>query len=551
VTTKDFTTVEQELPSQWTQLGKHEVDFQVMSLIAYTREMRDSMENRIRKPTHAAINVVTLINSFEEVSLTYYKAALELTYHLEEQGQIKSSDRAYLLHSIVRKLTNEWIKIEHLIPAALLTRERWLKLLTSVVKGAQSSLKLEEKEEIGVIPLFGDSFELTNFSYAPGVYMLSIPAFDLYNPWRWSVIWHELAGLLMKKDTVRQIIQDFAEDATAEKDYPKEKTWKTWTTKWNALPREKTPVETVNQKGLKVTLEPADVAEFGLSRHDWVEEFVEDACTILPLGPIAYEILKDVLIQHYGGLQQGGDSRHPLPILRMEVAYQLLEIAQKNLISMSYPDSIAESFEKYMPDIRTHREKEHGDVLNDEGAKAIAEWIFQVFHNQHEFIVGRLDVGTAAKVAREIVIDAYTSVKELKMAEMTQEKIDQTIEAIREKAHQNLRDHDLIEPDDTEFSYNPDANSRANSKRGDKESIIAEIRSYVERGEWENLANLSLSQTDQLAAAPGTHAHNNADGSDCQKITITLSGSTNQPWLHSASLTYNHKHPGGGSSTRC
>jgi hypothetical protein len=199
------------------------------------------------------------------------------------------------------------------------------------------------------------------FNYAPQVALIGVPITTLQTPWQWSVIWHELAGLLVGQEKIRALIYDFL-DTLPEAGRP---LWQPWEEAYqleaeqNLLLRNQPPGNTPTI--LNVTLS-ANTSVY--SRHGWLEEFIEDACTILTLGPTAYDILVTLFTHRYQNLDQGSDYRHPVPGLRLEVAYQVLRC-----MASASPAALAT--------VASHRQP-HGTVaVDDPTAVFIARWIWE------------------------------------------------------------------------------------------------------------------------------------------------------------------------------
>lgn len=150
------------------------------------------------------------------------------------------------------------------------------------------------------IPYFGRSFELVSFSYAPSVLVTGIPLYNLETPWDWQVVWHEMAGHIVRgleesgdgASPVNRIARDIAPQIA-------EAQWEEWQRRF-ALEK---PVE---------------------DRSGWVSELLEDAYSVLCLGPAMYATLRRVLRQHYSDLLASSDARHPPAQLRFDAAGALL-----------------------------------------------------------------------------------------------------------------------------------------------------------------------------------------------------------------------------------
>lgn len=530
ITFEQFTPDARKHLSAWTHTDTAEIGLQLMSLCTYAHSVRDEIQNRVRAVTPASATLVSLINSFVEGAAAYFGAAVQLTAQMKESGTITTVDRVSLLHAIIRKLATEWTQIEHLVPAVLMAREPALELVTGVVKGAHKSLNIAQTDDIHVVPLFGTRFELTRFAYAPGIALLSIPAFDLYNPWKWSVIWHELAALVLRDPTIQTKIDAFVSDP--------QRDWDKLKRDWEALTLTDRTIMPVNGHGIRATLEPADVADFGFARKDWVEEFVEDACTVLSLGPIAYEILKEVMIQHYGGLNRHGDTRHPHPALRVEAAYQLLKRLDNNLDAVAYSKRIQQDFAEMLPQIEQERPDDLAGTgaLDDSAARMIADWVFDELR---DLILRDISTSDEAQAARDIVLDANRQIRILKpkLSHMTEAQQENEVNLIWKDARETLNRRGLLaEEPQQALSYEVNGTSRA-------ATLISRMAELVDKGDWDGLANLSLSGANQAVGATSVSTHSHSPNNEtAATIWVSLSG-TEHGTYHSLSASHSHSHP--------
>lgn len=284
--------------------------------------------------------VWTLVMSFQELAAAYYnriEAASE---------QVSAVEQNRYLFKAIEKIAWEWAHILPIVQAVIFgptinrQTENAFNLLGLILKGAYAALDLPAESRIALVPHVGRHFELVSFKYAPGIRLIGIPLYALNTPWEWSVIWHELAGLLIdirkpkSGDDVapeqwqpddlfpqffRVPVSDFdwpegVADKPRSSDREKSIAAKGWDKFW--LHWEK--VFEGNTKRRK---------ELGQNwRRDWIVELIEDSCSVLVFGPLAYRILTDVFLRRYDNLQKPLDLRHPPPVLRLEVAYQLLRL---------------------------------------------------------------------------------------------------------------------------------------------------------------------------------------------------------------------------------
>lgn len=329
-------------PQTLFEPGQRDSDWYLDSLLEYVHQTRLWVRAQPRTPARNAIE--SLLHSFMELAVAYYTAVATAA----TREQAATIDQKYAIQQAIDKLSEEWMRLAPTVQVAAFDEQSPFRLLSYMVAGAYRSLMLEQKCQITVIPHFGRHFNLVKFRYAPDVSLMSMPVFALQTPWEWSVIWHELAGLVIVQSDVAAWIDAFV---AAEKGR-----WSIWTA-WTKL--DQAPPQVAVAAAVPVAAIVAEPLAV-IDRRGWIEELVEDACSILTLGPVAYVVIHDVLAQRALNMDARKDGRHPPPNLRLEVAWQLLTLmaaAQGGALSA---------------DIK----REHGRYENDAGAHKVAKWIW-------------------------------------------------------------------------------------------------------------------------------------------------------------------------------
>ncbi|MDY7040418.1 MAG: hypothetical protein SVX38_06115 [Chloroflexota bacterium] len=269
---------------------RYESDWQMQSLLTCAENERSKIESL--PVTEASLAACALLHSFYDMAKAYYMKARYLL-EIESEPKFTKHERTYYRHATVRRLAEGWEHVGSVISTALNTsystsrKDPSLTKLAQVVQQAQDNLAFSEmRERFAVMPHFGARhFEIVHFHYAPFIALIGVPRYYMHVPWGWSVVWHELAGSLVREKKVQQAIQSFVNTFD----------WHDWEETYR-----------------------------GLNREGWITELVEDAVSVLALGATMYDTLEVLLHQHYLRLDQPEDDRHPVPTIRLEVAHGLL-----------------------------------------------------------------------------------------------------------------------------------------------------------------------------------------------------------------------------------
>lgn len=323
----------------------------LLGLITHIRQMTDQL---VAKDTsQSAIAVRFLVNCFVSFAGYYYAA---FSKSLDEDDKIKTDPRkkTYRQHQAIERLCSDW---EILTPLLYAIKDPRVRLLEALVHEAEPNENYWKQEweawswgkivqqgwlrplqphgedwnvewekwiqktwketswqsRIITLPYFGRRFELVKFIYAPYVFVTSVPLYNLETPWDWPVVWHEMAG-----HVVRQLEET---DGINRRIIP-------------ALPDD--ILEMWQKMYAKPTLDDptADSLWDNVELADWIAELFEDQYSVLSLGPAMVTTMARVLRQHYEDDYTLEDMRHPPIRLRLDMAgATLLEmgIAQEDL----------------------------------------------------------------------------------------------------------------------------------------------------------------------------------------------------------------------------
>jgi hypothetical protein len=437
------------------QPGRYQSDWHLISILELARTTQKWIEQQESTPW--AVSMGTLVKSYEEMAVAYYAAAVR---QLPGSGA-----KTFHLHNVIEKLAEEWMLLVPIIQVAAVRPDTPLALLARVVEGASEALNLDLDSQIAVVPHVGRHFELVRFHYAPYVALIGVPFFDLQTPWEWSVIWHELAGILVAQQSVQEMITKFLEQLP-------DSTWEEWEKRYvpETSEGEAVDVPAVSHRD-SATDAGGESIESPINRRGWLEEWVEDACSILALGPAAYQILVTVFQQRHSNLVELKDERHPPPGLRLEVAYRLLTKMAKN-------DPQAR---KALKSVKTNHSKAEGDS----GAAEIAEWIWAnaetLVKSVFDWRTGESDeLSDLGQLVRRIVIESRQ-----RILQPDQGKV------IWNEAQSLLNDW-LLE------------NQVVSLRVVDSEfpKLKSQAKGFIEKIEgksWEELQELALSETDHVS----------------------------------------------------
>jgi hypothetical protein len=316
---------------------------QMSGLIMHIQKMTNKLVGKRWNKGQSAVVVRYLVNCFVNFAYHYYDAFCK---SLLDESESELDKRAYRYHQAIEKLCNDWEALFPLLYAARMAKDSYFRILQALVGSAEPSMHYwkqmwQQWEWNGVedseltawnawkadqwgdqpwkqgtitIPHYGRHFELVNFRYAPGVFVVGVPLYNLESPWDWHVVWHEMGGRVVhqleKEERTEQILKEIPKEA-----------WDAWRDKYAA------PQDGDNDgEGASASDSPAE-AELSwdnIQKPGWVAEFLEDAYSIISLGPVMVTTLRRVLRQHYEEDHTLQDDRHPPPCLRFDMAGAVL-----------------------------------------------------------------------------------------------------------------------------------------------------------------------------------------------------------------------------------
>lgn len=225
--------------------------------------------------------ILDLIQAFQTTVDAYYETGERL---------VKNEDDATAeqhLRKLTKRIGEEWNKLMPFLTTPFLMPPNYkaVELIIKTLDAAWENLNQEAMKEKGkpsLLPHYGRHFELVTFEYMPQIAVIGIPFTNLYSPWDWSMIWHEIAGLFVQTESAKNIIQDLLRTEILPYD-----SWESWLTTYdeetNMLPRD-------NQH------EAIPAPEI---RQAWLEEFLEDSIGVLCLGSTMADALERILDRHY------------------------------------------------------------------------------------------------------------------------------------------------------------------------------------------------------------------------------------------------------------
>ena len=184
---KDFDVI-QRLLEAYVQLARCYYDQFRQSLLTKLQtldEDQKALDTAIQSRQKQAV-MATLIKASEATKLEYAQLLTQIPVLLQEA---------------LNKLAAEWERVYQVIIASRAARSEmktFIDALTPVVRAAAHSVGIDASN-LSVIPQIGSEFALQFFNYAGNFMVLSMSIFTLNAPWEWSIIWHEMAGHLVRQ----------------------------------------------------------------------------------------------------------------------------------------------------------------------------------------------------------------------------------------------------------------------------------------------------------------------------------------------------------------
>jgi hypothetical protein len=336
-------------PRGQSDIASYESDWQIDSILRFARqtslklnERAQAADNATAAATHEALS--SLVQNFMAAIQAYYRKGINLLGDPREfrgLGVLHPERKPATHRQMIEIIGEEWTRLMSFVTSAHFLadqrNERALDILYQAIQIAEDDLNLEAVQQdrtqhqrrFVILPHFGRHFELVTFRYAPAITVLGIPVASLYNPWDWSFIWHETAGVYIEsqRGAATGIVQHVYDELRAQ--VAQAAVWQQWFDHYRA---ELEQLTGDNDQAVSADNPPADFI-----LQNWAEELVEDAVGVLCLGEAMTETLESILRRYYdqdisfdepqpGGAQAiAGDVRHPPIGLRAAVAESLLE----------------------------------------------------------------------------------------------------------------------------------------------------------------------------------------------------------------------------------
>lgn len=338
-------------------------DWQFDSIILFANQVCTWFREDSPRQQPTAKVLCTLIRQFVHAMEHYYRSGISafddarsagIEQLLDGGATLSRDDQlAYERRRMIRIIGEEWNNLMNIVATARFLDEKTpvLKAINSLIVDAVKDLRRESIAEhiygveyqaiasrdindivqFAVIPHFGRDFELVSFKYAPGIFVVGVPVTNLYSPWSWTVIWHELASIyiqserkLRERDVTQGVVAAIHKDLSAltqdtTKQHELITRYKDWMTE-NLL------IDTAGQLTINNDI-----------LWDWAEELIEDAIGTICLGEAMADVLDSVLQAAHAKSQRpladGSaaahlnlsqvDHRHPPSALRVDTARSL------------------------------------------------------------------------------------------------------------------------------------------------------------------------------------------------------------------------------------
>lgn len=379
------------------EASHYESDFEIRDLLESAYTISQDLLDSSSQVQHS---VGALIRDFMRAADAYYMEGRTL---LNEREAVTE----YRLQTLVQRMRDEWAVIWGLLSGVnvLGQREALLNLVNKIAQAILKDLKLEDTRSLLVLPHVNRNYELIHFHFSPYIKVIGIPVSSLSSVWNWTVIWHEVAGLVIEQyrnellADVRSNLEQLQADGRPVLAQDK---WHAWI--YEALVEQKkhldasTPFFSMEDGGTDsgtaaplpdgAIPEPAvadgsaydenelldigervaqsrgkDLRQTDMLRHvdiyqkpinnttsesagdsgnstdssedddptakryrriiaNWLEELIEDAVSVMCLGPAFVNEMEHILRKYYA-TDLLGDARHPSIQLRVAVAYMV------------------------------------------------------------------------------------------------------------------------------------------------------------------------------------------------------------------------------------
>lgn len=333
-------------------------DWQKDSLLLMAHHVRASLTPAGQAPGETEQTLGDLVSGFIDAAELYYVTGVDELLRSEGgtpefmpfEGGLRGATQSHQggRREIMARISGEWARLMSIISTALLLDSATpaARLLRAVFRCARNDLRLRAGRagapDFIALPHFGRHFELVSFAYARDIFLVGIPVGELYNPWRYGLIWHEMAGIYVRqhRDEPEGVIQrllDLLRHLSREG-----AVWEAW------------------QRELGAELQGLPLDEGGyladVVLRNWAEELVEDAAGVLCLGEAMLISLRSALEAAYAPAPEAAaqeapgeadprrvarprfvDLRHPPARLRIALASHMLAQRDRRAVAEALP----------------------------------------------------------------------------------------------------------------------------------------------------------------------------------------------------------------------
>jgi hypothetical protein len=355
----------QGLSSEWYratdgQPGTLDTDWQLDSVLLIAQNVHTAISTQTDIPIQTSDLLCRLISKFISAAKLYYATGInelklgqsDPTLRTDFNGAGVLSERQprrARRRTIMEDISSEWSRLSALIGSAQLLRadDPAVRVLQAAFLVARQDLRIFEdrkdwkKPDFVVLPHVGRHFELVSFNYEPSIFVLGVPMGSLYCPWEWPLIWHEMAGIYVRKHAADpgSVIGGLAEKLREL--VRREGLWDAWRGAF----------------GDDLKRLPMEDGHLAPSVIDgWAQELTEDSAGLLCLGTSMLFALENALRLVYEddetdeGKESADlvltapepDTRHPPMELRLTFARSLLFIRDHEVADPDAPAGIAD-----------------------------------------------------------------------------------------------------------------------------------------------------------------------------------------------------------------
>lgn len=290
-----------------------------------------------------------------------YDADPKTAVQAEDDAKTRASkrrQRIYWRHQALEVLCLYWERIKLILFAAA---DPEVNLLSTLIRAADPERKVRQAfaeqrvKDIGVqrkidttrllteqstavtIPYYSAIFELVDFEFAPDLFIIGIPVFDVSTPWNWQVAWHEIATLIVRDLREKGVIKQFL-DRALNPTLDFDAIWVGWeqhyrpvaparsrhSAEFEALAANKSQLGQANRPLSEHEESPEDFLWKNVRREEWLEQMIEDAYSAVVFGPEIIHTLDRILSRYVERDDTLRDTQHPPLKLRKDLLVAVL-----------------------------------------------------------------------------------------------------------------------------------------------------------------------------------------------------------------------------------